>query len=59
MKHSARYNYILLAYLTGIAFFTLFRLAGTAVYCAGLPPSSWDGVSTPPSAAICLPFLRS
>lgn len=36
MKHSARYNYILLAYLTGIAFFTLYRLAGTAVYCAGL-----------------------
>ena len=36
MKHSARYNYILLAYLTGIAVFTLFRLAGTAVYCAGL-----------------------
>ena len=36
MKHSARYNYILLAYLTGIAFFTLYRLAGTVVYCAGL-----------------------
>ena len=43
MKHSARYNYILLAYLTGIAFFTLFRLAGTAVYCAGLPSAPHFG----------------
>ena len=43
MKHSARYNYILLAYLTGIAFFTLFRLAGTAVYCTGLPSAPHFG----------------
>ena len=39
MKQSARYNYILLAYLTGIVFFTLFRLACTLVWCISQP--SW------------------
>lgn len=37
MKTSARYNYIIFAYLIGIAVFTLFRLAGTAVYLAANP----------------------
>ena len=37
MKQSARYNYILLAYLTGIVFFTLFRLACTLVWCISQP----------------------
>ena len=35
MKHNARYNYILITYLIGIAIFTLFRLANTLVYCLG------------------------
>ena len=37
MKHSARYNYIVFAYLVGIVFFTLFRLAGTWVYLLNAP----------------------
>ena len=37
MKQSARFKYILFAYLTGIALFTLFRLAGTFVYCLQQP----------------------
>lgn len=34
MKRFARYNYIILLYLAGLAVFTLFRLAETAVYCS-------------------------
>ena len=34
MKKNARFNYILLIYLSGLVFFTLFRLAETVAYCA-------------------------
>lgn len=34
MKRFARYNYIILLYLAGLAVFTLFRLTETAVYCS-------------------------
>ena len=34
MKRNARYNYILCIYLAGIAFFTLFRIVETMVYCS-------------------------
>lgn len=37
MKQSARFKYIIYAYFTGIALFTLFRLAGTLVYCLQQP----------------------
>lgn len=39
MKQSARYSYIIFAYLVGIVFFTLFRLAGTIVYNLNAPQS--------------------
>lgn len=34
IKRAARYNYLVCIYLAGIVFFTLFRLAETAVYCS-------------------------
>lgn len=34
LKKNARYNYLVCIYLSGIVFFTLFRLAETAVYCS-------------------------
>lgn len=34
MKKNARFNYLMLIYLAGMVFFTLFRLAETAVYCS-------------------------
>lgn len=34
IKKAARYNYLVCIYLAGIVFFTLFRLAETAVYCS-------------------------
>ena len=34
MKKSARFNYIILLYLSGIVVFTLFRVAETLVYCS-------------------------
>lgn len=34
IKKSARFNYIILIYLAGIAVFTLFRLVETVAYCA-------------------------
>ena len=33
LKKSARFNYIILIYLAGVVFFTLFRLTETWVYC--------------------------
>ena len=34
IRKNARFNYIILVYLAGMAVFTLFRLAETAAYCA-------------------------
>ena len=34
MSRNARFNYLILIYLAGIFFFTLFRLAETTAYCA-------------------------
>lgn len=34
IKKNARFNYLILIYLAGIVFFTLFRIAETVAYCA-------------------------
>ncbi len=34
MKRLSKFNYLILIYLSGIAFFTLFRIAETIAYCA-------------------------
>ena len=38
MRKNARFNYLLVTYLIGIAIFTLFRLVNTWVYCSNANP---------------------
>ena len=45
MKRFARYNYLILVYLSGIVFFTLFRIAETVAYCAQTAgPDDFEGM---------------
>lgn len=45
IKRNARFNYIILVYLAGMVFFTLFRLVETMVYCAGTEgPDDFGGL---------------
>lgn len=45
MRHSARFKYLLVVYLIGIAVFTVFRLINTLVYCSHADPwPDFDGL---------------